>query len=158
MPTYGRCRAESALLRLKLEPLSKTGLRDQTTHSAIHTLHHSFSANSSLFLPTYLCLSGMWSGAKRWASGKAVGKDRNYSKIPFRPPKFIPLESRNKTGWQKYSFTIPLPCIRCAIISWTQLRIWPKQRSQAIREKLISPDDWKGFPKRACSVRSPGLS
>lgn len=141
----GGCRVESALLRLKLEPFSKTWLHDQTSHSAIHALHHSFPANSSLFLPTYLCLSGTWSGARRWASGKAVSKDTSYSKIPLRPPKFIPLESRNKTGWQKYSFTIPLPCIRRAIISLTLLRIWPKQRSGAIHEKLISPDDWKGL-------------
>jgi len=44
----GGCRVESALLRLKLEPFSKTWLHDQTSHSAIHALHHSFPANSSL--------------------------------------------------------------------------------------------------------------
>lgn len=144
MPTYGGCRAESALLRLKLEPFSKTGLRDQTTH-CYPCPSSQFFSQSSLFLPTYLCRSGMWSGAKRWASGKAISKDTSYSKIPLRPPKLISLESRNKTGWEKHSFTIPLPCIRCAIIRWTQLQIWPKQRSQAIHEKLISPDDWKGL-------------
>lgn len=84
----------------------------------------------------YLCHLSIWrSIRKSW--------QRRYKLQAKLHQSLFSSEKRNKTSWQKNSFTIPLPCIRHAIISWTLLQLWPKQRSGAIKNKLILPADWK---------------
>lgn len=118
------------------------------------TLLYSFPAHFSrprllsTLLPVYLCQSEIWS--QKISVRKSCHR-RYKLQAKLHQSLFI-LEKRNKTGWVKHSFTIPSPCIRCAIISWTLLQIWPEQRGGAIHEKLISPDDWKEISLPKVSV------